>query len=100
RRGSADNERDDDAIDAIADSTPAADERQAVRDVAARALAALPPRERALLWLAHGERYEHRENAAILGLRPPTVRVLLHPARKKALLALGGIQEERGDRHE
>jgi RNA polymerase sigma-70 factor, ECF subfamily len=47
------------------------------------ALARLRPRERALLWLAYVEGYEHREIAAILGLREASVRVLLFRARKK-----------------
>jgi len=51
----------------------------------AAALARLRPRDRALLWLAHVEGYEHREIAEILGLRTAGVRVLLFRARKKMM---------------
>ena len=43
----------------------------------------LRPRERALLWLAHVEGYSHQEIAAILGLKPASIRVLLSRARKR-----------------
>lgn len=43
----------------------------------------LTPRERSLLWLAYAERYTHAEIADILGLRPKSIRVLLHRARKR-----------------
>lgn len=47
------------------------------------ALARLKPRERQLLWLAYAEGYNHREIAAILGLRAPGIRLLLFRARQK-----------------
>lgn len=48
----------------------------------------LPPRERALLWLAYVEGYEHREIATILGLKEKSIRVLLFRARKRMAEAL------------
>lgn len=39
--------------------------------------------ERALLWLAHVEGYEHREIAKVLNINSLSVRVLLYRARKK-----------------
>lgn len=44
----------------------------------------LDPRERALLWLAYVEEYDHREIAGILGVKEASVRVLLFRARHKA----------------
>ena len=43
----------------------------------------LAPRDRALLWLAHVEGYDHREIARVLGLQESSVRVILFRARKK-----------------
>lgn len=59
-----------------------------VRDPAARldllsALSRLAPRERALVWLACAEGYEHRDVARILGIGRASVRVLLFRARQK-----------------
>ncbi|MCG8460120.1 MAG: RNA polymerase sigma factor [Holophagales bacterium] len=52
----------------------------------------LSERERALVWLAHVDGYRHEEIAHILGLRPSSIRVLLHRARNKLrrLLEDGG----------
>ena len=47
------------------------------------ALDRLRPRDRSLLWLAYVEGYDHREIAAVLGLREKSVRVLLFRARRK-----------------
>lgn len=44
----------------------------------------LEPRERAILWLAYVEGYDHREIAGIVGVKEASVRVLLFRARKKA----------------
>jgi RNA polymerase sigma-70 factor, ECF subfamily len=49
----------------------------------AAALDRLPPRDRALLWLAHVEGYDHREIAKVVGLQESSVRVILFRARKK-----------------
>ena len=47
------------------------------------ALERLQPRDRALLWLAYVEGYDHREIANVLGLQEGSVRVMLFRARKK-----------------
>lgn len=47
------------------------------------ALAAMKPRERAMLWLAHVEGYGHRDLATVLDLREGSVRVLLFRLRKR-----------------
>jgi RNA polymerase sigma-70 factor (ECF subfamily) len=51
----------------------------------------LQPRERQMLWLAYVEEYDHREIAAITGLRHSSIRMLLFRARHKlaALLRAG-----------
>jgi RNA polymerase sigma-70 factor (ECF subfamily) len=48
-----------------------------------RALAALKPRERQLLWLAHVEELDHRTIAEMLGARAASIRVMLHRARRR-----------------
>ncbi len=48
-----------------------------------RLLARLKPRERQILWLAHVEGHSHREIAAIAGMRPASLRVLLFRARRR-----------------
>ncbi len=60
-------------------------------------LETLKPKERALLWLAYVEGYEHREIAEIVGLKAASVRVLLFRARKKFSHALAerGLGDER-----
>ena len=52
----------------------------------------LKPRERALLWLAYVEGYDHRELAAILNLGEKSVRVSLFRARNR----LAGILRQNG----
>jgi RNA polymerase sigma-70 factor (ECF subfamily) len=52
-------------------------------DILGPALAAMRPRERQLLWLAHAEGYTHREIAAITGLAAASIRLLLFRARRK-----------------
>lgn len=47
------------------------------------ALERLAPRDRALLWLAYVEGYDHREIAKVMGLQEGSVRVILFRARKK-----------------
>src|ERR1700674_1913281 len=58
-----------------------------------RLLARLPPRERQILWLAHVEGGSHAEIAAITGLGPASIRVLLFPARRglAGLLRAAGL---------
>lgn len=55
-----------------------------------RAFSFLKPRERALLWLAHVEGFDHREIAKALALSRASVRVLLFRARRKLALLLEG----------
>ncbi|MCA1636844.1 MAG: RNA polymerase sigma factor [Acidobacteria bacterium] len=43
----------------------------------------LKPQERALLWLAYVEGYEHREIAVVLNLSAVSIKVLLFRARRK-----------------
>ena len=43
----------------------------------------LKPQERALLWLAYVEGYEHREISVVLNLSPVSIKVLLFRARRK-----------------
>jgi RNA polymerase sigma-70 factor (ECF subfamily) len=61
-----------------------------------RLLDALPPRTRALLWLAYVEGWTHAEIAPALGLRPLSVRVLLFRARTALarLLREAGLEPE------
>lgn len=51
----------------------------------------LKTQERALLWLAYVEGYDHKEIAATLGLQALSVRVLLFRARRK----LAGLLDEK-----
>jgi RNA polymerase sigma-70 factor (ECF subfamily) len=48
----------------------------------------LTPHERALLWFAHVEGFDHREVAQHVGVKEKSVRVLLHRARRKLGLLL------------
>jgi RNA polymerase sigma-70 factor (ECF subfamily) len=48
----------------------------------------LKPREREILWLAYAEGASYKEIAGVLGLRAPSVRVLLFRARQKMLKLL------------
>jgi len=48
----------------------------------------LKPADRALLWLAYVEGFDHREIAQALRLRRGSVRVLLYRSRKRLLRAL------------
>ena len=56
------------------------------------AMAALRPRDRQLLWLAHAENYSHREIAEITGLASASIRLLLFRARREMarILAMHG----------
>ena len=55
----------------------------------ARQFGRLAPRERALLWLAYVEEFDHEEIARVLKLRPKSIRVMLFRARKKLRKLLG-----------
>jgi len=48
-----------------------------------RAFAALRPKERRLIWLAHVEELDHRAIGEAIGARPTSVRVMLHRARRR-----------------
>ena len=63
-------------------TAPSAPDHGARLDVD-RALAALRPKERAMLWLAYVEGFDHREIASRLRLRPASVKVLLGRARRR-----------------
>lgn len=56
-----------------------------------KALSSLSNMERALIWLAYGEGYKHREIADILGIKEQSVRVLLFRARKSFISKYGEI---------
>src|ERR1700729_416944 len=47
------------------------------------AMARMKPRERQLLWLAHAEGYSHHEIAEVMGLRSPSIRLMLFRARHR-----------------
>jgi RNA polymerase sigma-70 factor (ECF subfamily) len=53
------------------------------RDDVSNALFELKPGERALLWLAYVEGFDHSEIASALGLKEKSIRVLLFRSRKK-----------------
>jgi len=55
-----------------------------------RALNALKPRERAMLWLAYAEGSSHQEIADTLGLKVGSVKLLLFRARRKLVKLMGG----------
>lgn len=57
------------------------------------ALGRLKAQDRALLWLAYVEGYEHREIAKILDLGEKSIRVLLFRAKKKIAEHLGSLEE-------
>ncbi len=95
RRESGDGTRDE-FLETLADTAPAPDARYEATEDLARSLQSLTARERALLWLAHVEQYEHREIAAMLDIRPQSVRVLLHRARRRALAALRDPESTEG----
>ncbi len=69
----------------------APEERYGDRIDVQRALARLPPRSRALLWLAYAEGLAHKEIAEIVGVASTSVRVLLSRARKSFLRNLERI---------
>ena len=95
RRGNGEDAHDA-FLETVADTAPAPDALQESKDDVLRSLRTLTPRERSLLWLAHVEQYDHREIAAMLDIRPPSVRVLLHRARRRALAALRNPVSKKG----
>lgn len=78
----------------VSAAVPAPD-RELRADVEA-ALAALKPRERAMVWLAYVEGYDHAEIAEVVGVTRMSVRPLLFRARRKLARALEDIGLELG----
>lgn len=64
-----------------------------LRHDVARVFARLKLKDRQLLWLADVEQWSHREIAAVLGLREPSVRTIVFRARQRfaALLRASGL---------
>jgi RNA polymerase sigma-70 factor (ECF subfamily) len=79
-------------VEAVDPEQVAADDRTAEhvqqRSDLGRAMGGLKPREREILWLAYAEGASHKEIADVLGLRAPSVRLLLFRARQKMLKLL------------
>lgn len=75
---------------------PAGDRAAILRTDMERMFRRLNTQERALLWLAHVEGYDHREIASILNLKDSSVRVLLFRARKRlaAVMRQHGMSPE------
>ncbi|WP_164981485.1 RNA polymerase sigma factor [Silvibacterium dinghuense] len=94
-RGSHDFEEEledgDASLDRVAEAGP---ERELQLDLQ-RAMAAMKPRERQLLWLAYVEGMDHAEIAAVTGLNRLSVRMLLFRARKRAAEMLEPERRER-----
>lgn len=83
----------DDAIDAVPDGAPPADEQLGARRSEAAleaAVAALPPRYRAAIELVHGQGRSVREAAAILDAPEGTVMTWLFRARRVLRDAIEG----------
>lgn len=59
--------------------------------VVSHALTFLKPAERALVWLAYVEGFDHGEIASTLGLKEKSIRVLLFRARKNLVRILGWL---------
>lgn len=57
-----------------------------------RAMAQLPARDRAMLWLAYAQGQSYREIAAVVGLKADSVKPLLFRARRKLAGLLGGAR--------
>jgi RNA polymerase sigma-70 factor, ECF subfamily len=58
-----------------------------------RAMARLPERERAMLWLAYGQGASHKEIAEVVGVGSSSVKTLLFRARKRLAGFLGAKVE-------
>ncbi|MEX2272492.1 MAG: sigma-70 family RNA polymerase sigma factor [Vicinamibacterales bacterium] len=79
----------------IQGSTPAPDalvHQHADSAQVRQVLLKLAPRERAMLWLAYAHGSSHREIAAALGVKTPSVKQLLFRARRK----MAGLLREDG----
>jgi RNA polymerase sigma-70 factor (ECF subfamily) len=71
-------------------NAPTPEHQVAAKTDLARAMAKLEPAQRELLWLAYAHGASHEEIAAIVGVRPVSVRTLLFRARKKLARLLAG----------
>ena len=60
-----------------------------VRADLAKAMSALKPRERAMLWLAYAEGASHEEIAGTLGIQRASMKSMLFRARRKLAALLG-----------
>jgi len=54
-----------------------------------RAMRALKPRDRAMLWLAYAEGSSHQEIAGVMGVKTGSVKLLLFRARRRLAALLG-----------
>jgi RNA polymerase sigma-70 factor (ECF subfamily) len=54
-----------------------------------RAMRALKPRDRAMLWLAYAEGSTHQEIAGVMGVKTGSVKLLLFRARRRLAALLG-----------
>ncbi len=72
----------------IASGEDAAGRFERTTDVT-RALRAMKPRDRAMLWLAYAEGSSHQEIAGVLGVKPGSVKQLLFRARRRLARLLG-----------
>lgn len=72
----------DDGATTVASREDLAGRVQRTTDVS-RALDALKPRERAMLWLAYAEGSSHQEIASALGVKTASVKLLLFRARRR-----------------
>lgn len=72
----------------------AVDTRMELKPDMERLFLLIPAQQRALLWLAYVDQADHREIAAILGVKSRSVKVLLHRARVKmeAILRAHGFE--------
>ena len=79
---------DDDAEQPLSSDGPSPEARAQGRDVT-RALGALKPRDRQLLWLAYAQGMSHAEISGTLGVRTGSVKQLLYRARTRLSTLLG-----------
>lgn len=95
RRDPAHVSLDDERCEEIAGETGIAERVERRRDLH-RAMAALRPLDRTMLWLAYAQGSTHEEIAAILGLRTGSLKPLLFRARQRlARLLRTGTDVER-----
>lgn len=65
-----------------------------------RALRALRPKDRELLWLAHVEGIDHQRIAEMVGAKPGSVRVMLFRARQRLAARMQSATPNREERHD